>query len=68
MSLLQATILGIVQGITEWLPISSDGHLVLAERLMGLSVPISFDIFLHVGSLVVIIVFFRHQIFELLKS
>ena len=68
MSLLQATILGIVQGITEWLPISSDGHLVLTERLMGLSVPVSFDIFLHVGSLAVIIVFFRQQISELLKS
>lgn len=68
MNFLQATILGVVQGITEWLPISSDGHLVLFEKLMHLSVPVSFDIFLHVGSLLVIIVFFRKQIVELSKS
>jgi undecaprenyl-diphosphatase len=68
MNFIQATILGIVQGVTEWLPISSDGHLVLFEKLMGLSVPVSFDIFLHVGSLLVIIVFFRQQITEIIKS
>ncbi|MFA6252852.1 MAG: undecaprenyl-diphosphate phosphatase [Patescibacteria group bacterium] len=68
MNFLQATILGVVQGITEWLPISSDGHLVLFEKLMRLSVPVSFDIFLHVGSLLVIIVFFRQAVSELLKS
>ncbi len=68
MNFLQATILGVVQGISEWLPISSDGHLVLFEKLMRLSAPVSFDIFLHVGSLLVIVVFFRRPISELLKS
>lgn len=68
MNFLQATILGVVQGITEWLPISSDGHLVLAQRLMDLQVTVAFDIFLHFGSLLVIIVFFRQQLAEMIKS
>ena len=68
MNFLQATILGVVQGITEWLPISSSGHLVLSEKLMNLSVPVSFDIFLHIGSLLVIVVFFRQQLAEMIKS
>jgi undecaprenyl-diphosphatase len=68
MNFIQATILGIVQGITEWLPISSDGHLVLFEKWMGLTVPVSFDIFLHGGSLLIIIVFFRQQLAEIIKS
>ncbi len=68
MNFLQATILGIIQGITEWLPISSDGHLVLVEKLMALELNVSFDIFLHFGSLLVIIVFFRQQLVEMIKS
>jgi len=68
MEVLQAIILGIIQGITEWLPISSSGHLVLAEHLLNLSQPIIFDIFLHLGSLIVILIVFRKKIIDLIKG
>lgn len=68
MNFLEATILGLVQGITEWLPISSDGHLVLLEKVLKLNTTVAFDVFLHLGSLVVIVVFFRRQLGGLLKS
>ncbi len=64
----ESIILGIVQGITEWLPISSDGHLVLFEKLRHLSVAVAFDVFLHLGSLVVILIFFRREIIEFFKN
>jgi len=68
MDLLQAIILALVQGLTEWLPISSSGHLVVAQRLMGLSVPVGFDVFLHLGTLVAVIVFFWRDIVNILRS
>lgn len=68
MDIFQAIILGIVQGITEWLPISSSGHLVLFEHLFGLTQPLLLDIMLHVGSLFVVLFFFRKEIIELIKG
>ncbi len=67
MSIYHTIILGIVQGITEWLPISSDGHLVLFEKLLGLNIGVQFDVFLHLGSLLVILLFFRREIWEIVK-
>jgi len=67
-SILQAIILGIVQGITEWLPISSSGHLVLFQKLFGLAPPVLFDIVLHLGSLVVIFIIFWKDIIKILKG
>ncbi|MDD3725962.1 MAG: undecaprenyl-diphosphate phosphatase [Candidatus Ratteibacteria bacterium] len=58
----EAFILGLVQGIAEWLPISSSGHLVVFQHLFGLKGGVSFDIFLHLSSLLVIIIFFRRDI------
>ena len=59
---LQAILLGFIQGVTEWLPISSTGHLRITELLLGLSLPLLFDITLHVGTLVVILFFFRKDV------
>jgi undecaprenyl-diphosphatase len=55
-------LLGFIQGVTEWLPISSTGHLRITELLLGLSLPLLFDITLHVGTLIVILFFFRKDI------
>lgn len=68
LTLLKALILGIVQGITEWLPISSSGHLVIFQELMGLNVPVAFDILLHLGTLLVIFLVFWKDILLILKS
>lgn len=66
MNLGQAIVLGIVQGITEFFPISSSGHLVIFQTLFGLNEPqMAFDIFLHVGTSAAVIIFFREDILKL---
>ena len=67
-SYLQAILLGIVQGLTEWLPISSSGHLVLLQQYFGLKVPVAFDVILHVGTLIVILLVFWKDIVNIFKS
>jgi undecaprenyl-diphosphatase len=59
---IQAIILGFIQGVTEWLPISSTGHLRIAEHFLGLTLPLLFDVTLHVGTLIIILLFFRKDI------
>jgi undecaprenyl-diphosphatase len=59
---IQAIILGFIQGVTEWLPISSTGHLRITEQLLGLTLPLLFDVTLHVGTLVIVLLFFRKDI------
>lgn len=65
---IQALILGIVQGLTEWLPISSSGHLALVQLAMDLEVPIFFDIVLHFGTLAAVIGIYRLELLGILKS
>ncbi len=64
-NILNAIILGIVQGITEFLPISSSGHLLLFRHFMHLKLPIIFDIYLHLATVLVIIIYYRQRILEL---
>ena len=64
--LIKAVILGIIQGLTEFLPVSSSGHLVLAQHFMHYQKSdISFEIVLHLGSLLAVLIFFRKDIIEL---
>lgn len=63
MTFFEAVISGIVQGVTEFLPVSSSGHLVILHRLIGLKEPqIIFDIYLHLGTLAAVFVVFRKDI------
>ena len=64
-TVIQAIILGIVQGLTEWLPISSSGHLALFQHLFGLEQVVAFDVMLHLGTLLVIFFVFREDLFRM---
>src|SRR3954470_1636453 len=72
--LLIAIILGIVEGITEFLPVSSTGHLLLCERWMGIDLDApesmwkTFAIFIQIGAIFAVIVFFRRRILDLLMG
>lgn len=59
MTISRAIFLGIVQGLTEFLPISSSGHLVLLQKFLGMAEPpIFFDVLVHVGTLLAVVLFF----------
>ena len=63
MNFLQAIFLGIVQGLTEFLPISSSGHLVIFQKIFGfLEPPVAFDALVHFGTLVALVFFFWKDI------
>lgn len=66
--ILQAIVLGIVQGLTEWLPISSSGHLALVQLAMDLEVPIFYDVILHIGTLAGVFAIYRRDIAGILRS
>jgi undecaprenyl-diphosphatase len=61
MTLFQSISLGVVQAVTEFLPISSDGHLNLFQHFFKLTPSLDFDIFLHAATFISVIFFFRHQ-------
>ena len=68
MSVIEGILLGILQGVAEFLPISSSGHLSVAQNLLHLEeVPLLFDVFLHLATLVAVCLYFRKQIWNLLK-
>lgn len=65
MDILKATLLGALQGLTEFLPISSSGHLEIAKNLFGVEdIPKLFDVILHLATLFAVVIFFRKQIAE----
>ena len=69
MDILKALILGVVQGLTEFLPISSSGHLVIGAEILNFHDPgIAFEVFLHCGTLVAVIFVFRRDILQMLRS
>lgn len=69
MSILQAVVLGIVQGLTEFLPVSSSGHLILVPRLFGWADQgLSYDTMLHLGTLLAVVWFFRKSLVQLVVN
>jgi len=69
MSIIHAVLLGIIQGLTEFLPVSSSGHLVLFQKLFGISEPaLLFDTMLHVGTLAAVVVVLWKDIWAILRK
>ena len=68
MDILQGIIIGIVQGLTEFLPVSSSAHLVFIQNILGVESSLAFDTFLHLGSLLAVLWFFRGDIIKMLRS
>lgn len=68
MSLLQALLLGLVQGITEFLPVSSSGHLAIMQNLLNINTDtgVLFDVILHLGTLTAIFIAFWKDIKKLI--
>lgn len=65
---LEALLLGLVQGLTEWLPVSSSGHLAVVQHMLGREVPVLVDILLHFGTVIVLIAYFRKEIRDVVRA
>ena len=69
MDTFQAIILGLVQGLTEFLPVSSSGHLVIVPWLFNWEpTPLSFDAALHLGTLLAVMVYFRIELWKMIRA
>jgi len=69
MSILDSLILGILQGLTEFLPISSSGHLILAGHVLGVSeMPLIFELIVHLATLLAIVIVMRKTVWSLVKK
>ena len=70
--LVQAVVLGLVQGLTEFLPISSSGHLIIVPAVMGWHDPfidsLAFSVMLHLGTLIALLIYFRHEWIRLIRA
>ncbi len=67
-ALAEALLLGVIQGITEWLPVSSSGHLAAAQVLLGIRASVFFDVMLHAATLAVVSVVFRREILSIIRA
>lgn len=69
MTIIDAIVLGVLQGLTEFLPVSSSGHLVLMQHFIGMKEPqVLFDVMLHVGTLGAVVVVYRQSIWSLMRT
>lgn len=69
MDIVKAVILGVVQGLTEFLPISSSGHLVIGAEILNFHEPgIGFEVFLHCGTLAAVLMAFRRELLLMVRS
>ncbi len=70
MSIIQSILIGIIQGLTEFLPVSSSGHLVLSQHFLGIqhSSDVVYEVFLHLGTILAVLVYFRKTLWDLTLS
>ena len=69
MDFITASILGLIQGLTEFLPVSSSGHLVIGQNLFGMKEPeIAFDVAVHLATLIAVVIFYRQAILDIIIS
>ena len=69
MSIFEAVVLGLIQGLTEFIPVSSSGHLIAGHTLFGTTEStLVFDVALHIGTLIALIIFFWRDILELVRN
>lgn len=69
MTLLQIVVLALIQGLTEFLPVSSSAHLILGSRLFGWpDQGLVFDVATHLGTLLAVLVYFRHELLEMARA
>ncbi len=70
MNFFQAIFLGVIQGLTEFIPVSSSGHLVLTQYFFGIGEggDITFELFMHLGTLMAVLVYFRKTLWDMLVS
>ncbi len=68
LDIFSAALLGLIQGFTEWLPVSSSGHLVVVQALLGIEVPPEFDIVIMIGTTLALVIYFREKIIGLARG
>ena len=68
MDIFQGIIIGIVQGLTEFLPVSSSAHLIFIQNILGVESSLAFDTFLHLGSLLAVLIYFRADIYKMIRA
>ncbi len=66
MSIIDAIVLGLVQGVTEFIPVSSSGHLIITSKLLGVGNSFTFDVLLNLGTLLALIIFYRKRIWSII--
>jgi undecaprenyl-diphosphatase len=68
MRIVEAIVLGVVQGVTEFLPVSSSGHLAVLEKLMGIREPVALAVVLHFGTFLATLVYFFKPLADIVKG
>lgn len=70
MNIIKALLMGLIQGVTEFLPVSSSGHLAIFKQVLGINLDsgMYFDVMLHLGTLVAVIIVFREDIWGMIRE
>ncbi len=69
MEIIQAIIIGLVQGLTEFLPVSSSAHLIFAQQFLGIAEPnLAFDVLLHAGTIIAVLAYFWKDIIQMILA